>query len=278
MGSTSTISRRPSAPRTYGRKREQPLVPLALPPSPESPFRKSSNITGATLVVQGNAQAACATSVENLIAGQSVGVRMAGALKFEETSSITSISTCSPVKRISETNKKPASSARQSSLQAFFAPRASCKSGTTIQTSSSIRTETSSTLSREAPSPHSRSSNSRLSTQAPTKLRQLQFAVPGSSSLSPVGSLVTCKSCNMSYLRGTEDSETEVLHRKNCDRVTKGILWEDKCRVERDGITEVRRGIKFERRHEVATRLYTGTGRILRVDGSLASSDPRVSV
>lgn len=170
----------------------------------------------------------------------------------------------------------------QSTLRAFFAPKPRVEPSL-LTTGHSLRTEAQAGPSSASPrnepiasstsrvsgdDPNDSASKPQSSSTSSTKLRQLHFRPTSSKS-----GLATCKKCNFSYLRGEAESEDEVMHKRHCERVIFGSVWEGKgCGKE----VQVEEEVGFERRQAVGKR-YKGTGRIVQVDGAVACSNTRVS-
>ena len=73
-----------------------------------------------------------------------------------------------------------------------------------------------------------------------------------------------------------------MLHRKNCERVVSGTIWEERAPGRRSTGKQVGGEILFERREQEQREMggvkrYRGVGRILQIDGSAAASTSRVS-
>lgn len=84
----------------------------------------------------------------------------------------------------------------------------------------------------------------------------------------------------MSYIRGEPDSEDETLHRKNCERVVNGMIWEERATGKIPVGKQVGGEVNFANSDVVGTngvKKYKGVGRIVQVDGSMAIGNSKVS-
>jgi hypothetical protein len=87
----------------------------------------------------------------------------------------------------------------------------------------------------------------------------------------------------MSYIRGEPDSEDETLHRKNCERVVDGQIWDERERDRVGGKSSVGKQVGgevgFEKKGQQGmggVRTYKGVGRILQIGGAVAAGNPKV--
>jgi hypothetical protein len=315
---TTPPPRKPAVLRTYGKKREAPLFPILSPPSlTRSDSLRSSDDSSAIpssdsgvgifeddIKIRGISPVS-----EDMVKEEVVGEGLRWVKKKVTTTPVRSpfspsTSSSQPgasgsslrkVERKGQISKAstPVQTPGQSTLRAFFTPKPrpeplfstglSLRAEVQASVSSSVKDAT---LASPVPlnsKPGPGTSSSSKPTDPIKKLRQLHFKRPSSSSSSSSSSFTTCKKCNMSYIRGEPDSEDETLHRKNCERVVDGQIWDERERDRVGGKSSVGKQVGGEvgfekkgRQGAGGIRTYKGVGRILQIEGALAAGNPKV--